>query len=138
MRRSAEELAQAAAEAEPWLDELDPNHNLDEEPVRAVAICGNADNALQAVHAKTSTPSPYAELVGVIESVPLLLREARRARGLSLRAAAAQIGIAPATVCRIEAGTDCALSNAVAVLRWLDQRQVATAPSLSPDGGDVR
>jgi ribosome-binding protein aMBF1 (putative translation factor) len=67
-------------------------------------------------------PTPYSELADVIAALPLLLREARRARGLSLRAAAAEIGIGFATVTRIEQGVDCVLSNAVAVLRWLDRR----------------
>lgn len=65
--------------------------------------------------------TPYSELADVIGQLPLLLREARRARGLSQRAAAAQLGCSFATVSRVEAGEDCVLSNAVAVLRWLDQ-----------------
>lgn len=67
-------------------------------------------------------PTPYSELADVIAALPLLVCEARRARGLSLRAAAAEIGIGFATVTRIEQGEDCVLSNAVAVLRWLDRR----------------
>jgi transcriptional regulator with XRE-family HTH domain len=66
-------------------------------------------------------PTPYAELAEVIARLPMLLREARRARGLSMRAAARELGISFSTVHRIEEGQDCALSNAVAVLRWLDQ-----------------
>lgn len=69
----------------------------------------------------TDRPTPYAELADVVGNLPLLLREARRARGLSQRAAATEIGVAFSTVHRIEAGQDCVLSNAVAVLRWLDQ-----------------
>lgn len=66
-------------------------------------------------------PTPYRELAEVIGQLPLLLREARRARGLSLRAAAREIGMSFSTVTRMEAGSDCELSNAVAVLQWLDQ-----------------
>jgi ribosome-binding protein aMBF1 (putative translation factor) len=66
--------------------------------------------------------TPYAELAEVIGSLPLLLREARRQRRLSIRAAGREMGIAFSTVDRIERGEDCALSNAMAVLRWLDQR----------------
>lgn len=66
-------------------------------------------------------PTSYRELAEVIGRLPLLLREARRARGLSLRAAAAQLGMSFSTVTRMEEGNDCALSNAVAVMRWLDQ-----------------
>lgn len=66
-------------------------------------------------------PTPYAELADVTTNLPLLLREARRARGLSMRTAADQLGMSFSTVQRIEIGQDCVLSNAVAVLRWLDQ-----------------
>lgn len=61
----------------------------------------------------------YGELADVLANLPMLLREARRARGLSQRAAAQQIHMSYATVCRIEGGEDCALSNAMAILRWL-------------------
>jgi DNA-binding XRE family transcriptional regulator len=63
----------------------------------------------------------YRELATVLESLPLLLREARRWRRLSQRAIAPEIGISYATVSRIEAGGDCTLPNAIAVLRWLDR-----------------
>ncbi len=69
----------------------------------------------------TAAPTPYPEIADVLGRLPVLLREARRARRLSVRAAAAQLGMSFATVSRIEAGEDCVLSNAVAVLRWLDQ-----------------
>jgi ribosome-binding protein aMBF1 (putative translation factor) len=63
----------------------------------------------------------YAELAAVIGNLPLLMREARRARGLSMRAAAAEIGCSAPTIHRMESGADCALSNAAAVLLWLDR-----------------
>ncbi|MGC5012558.1 helix-turn-helix domain-containing protein [Streptosporangium sp. DT93] len=66
--------------------------------------------------------TPYPELADVLASLPLLLREARRARGLSQRAAAQQMGVSPNTVARAEAGEDLVLSNAVTILRWLDTR----------------
>ncbi len=75
--------------------------------------------------------TPYAELAEVIASLPVLLREARRSRGLSQRAAAKELGCSFSTVSRMEAGEDCALSNATAVLRWLDQRP--TAPAVCSD-----
>lgn len=61
----------------------------------------------------------YADLADLLGALPLLLRDARRARGLSQRAAGAQIGGSYSTVCRIEAGEGCSLYSAVAVLRWL-------------------
>jgi ribosome-binding protein aMBF1 (putative translation factor) len=63
-----------------------------------------------------------------------LLREARRARGLSLRAAADELGMSFNTVTRIEHGADCALSNAVAAMRWLDQTAAHhTVPDVDVD-----
>lgn len=69
----------------------------------------------------TGELTSYAELAGLLASLPLLLREARRHRRLSVRAAGEQIGCSAATVCRVEGGDDCSMSNATAVLRWLDQ-----------------
>lgn len=68
----------------------------------------------------TGDLTSYAELSELIGYLPLLMREARRQRRLSQRAAAEQIGCSFSTVSRMEGGEDCALSNAVAVLRWLD------------------
>ncbi len=64
----------------------------------------------------------YGELADLLTSLPLLLREARRARQASMRTVAEQIGVSAGTVCRIEAGEDSSLSSAVAVLRWLGAR----------------
>ncbi len=74
----------------------------------------------------------YADLAAVLSILPLLLREARRTRRLSVRAAGAQIGCAPATVSRLERGDDCSLANAIAVLRWLD-----TPPAAGTAGGTL-
>lgn len=64
----------------------------------------------------------YAELAAVLDALPMLMREARRHRRVSMRVAGDQIGISFSTVCRIEEGArDCALSSAVAVLHWLHQ-----------------
>lgn len=73
-------------------------------------------------HAKHCELSPYAELADVLSSLPLLLREARRARRLSQRAAADQIGVSFSTISRIETDRDGMVSNALAVLRWLDEQ----------------
>jgi transcriptional regulator with XRE-family HTH domain len=66
-------------------------------------------------------PTTYAELADVLTSLPVLLREARRQRRLSIRAAAVQIGISFSTVDRIERGHDHTIDNAIAVFRWLDE-----------------
>ncbi len=69
----------------------------------------------------TEKPPSYTELAQILANLPLVLREQRRARGLSLRAAAIDIGCAFSTITRIEKGEDCVASNLIAVMRWLDQ-----------------
>lgn len=56
----------------------------------------------------------------MVERLPLLIRDERRSRGLSLRDAADQIGIPHTTLHRLEAGDrDYGSSVAVACLTWL-------------------
>lgn len=74
--------------------------------------------------------SSYTELAEVLDVLPILLREARRARGLRMQDVAEQVGVAASTVCRIEAGEGCRLDSAVAVLRWLDTRPSETGSSI--------
>lgn len=69
----------------------------------------------------------YNELADVLANLSMLLREARRARQLSVRAAARQLGMSFATVSRVESGEDCMLSNVVAILRWLGGDQVGVS-----------
>lgn len=71
----------------------------------------------------------YDELVEIIDALPLMVRETRRARGLSQRAAAKQLRFSFSTISRIENGEDYVIDNLRSVLRWLDQRA---------DGGDER
>lgn len=70
--------------------------------------------------------STYTALADTLASLPLLLRAERRRRQLSSRAAAAELGVSPSTVVRIEAGEDHVASHAVAVLRWLDTQPADT------------
>lgn len=70
----------------------------------------------------SAAPTAYAELAQVIDRLPMLVREARRARGVSIRAAGRQMGLSFSTVSRFENGEGVTLNNAVLVLRWLDQR----------------
>ncbi len=72
----------------------------------------------------SNAPTPYSELIGVVEALPLLVRETRRRKGLSLRAAAQEIGVSFATVARAENGEDLVLSCAVALLRWVGSSSV--------------
>lgn len=69
--------------------------------------------------ATNSKPTSYAELADVLGNLPLLLRETRRRRGLSLRAASRELGMSFSTVARFENGEDIVLSNAVDILRWV-------------------
>lgn len=61
----------------------------------------------------------YGEMLDVLEHLPLILRETRRQRGVSLRACARQAGTGFTTVSRVESGEDCNLSSAMALLRWI-------------------
>lgn len=66
-------------------------------------------------------PTTYTELAGVLGALPMLLREARRSRGLSLRATAEQVGIDFNTLRRIEVGGQFNTKALLPILRWLDQ-----------------
>lgn len=68
----------------------------------------------------TGRLTTYTELAAVLDALPLLCREKRRREGLSMRAAARQIGCSFSTVHRFEGGKGAHLDNAAAVLRWLD------------------
>ena len=65
--------------------------------------------------------STYAEIVDVLDRLPLIVREARRQRRLSLRQMAAAVGCSFSTINRIEQGSDGNLANAILILRWLDK-----------------
>lgn len=73
-----------------------------------------------------ATPEPgrlsiYGDLADVIERMPVIVREARRSRRLSLRAAEAASGVGYTTLARVEAGTDLpSVGTLLKILRWLD------------------
>src|SRR5690349_12199387 len=63
----------------------------------------------------------YDELADIMQALPRVLREQRRIHRLSLRAAAAEIGVSFSTVSRLESG-EVVMSDVVqAVLRWLSR-----------------
>jgi DNA-binding XRE family transcriptional regulator len=64
-----------------------------------------ADHALSAANA--------------IKAIPTALKKTRERRNLTQREAAAEIGIVPATVNRIEAGHGCHSAVAERILRWI-------------------
>lgn len=62
----------------------------------------------------------YTDLADLLERLPVLVRETRRRKGLSLRQAEAECGVSTGTLSRFEAGRlDCSLRNAQRLLRWL-------------------
>ena len=63
----------------------------------------------------------YANVIETIEVLPLTLRERRKAAGLSIRAVAADMGVAYGTVHRLESGQECHADSVLAALRWLDR-----------------
>ena len=77
-------------------------------------------------------PTSYGELASVLDVLPLLLRERRRQRGLSQRAAAKEIGCSFSTVSRMEIGKDGRLNTAVQVLHWLDDGGAKHSTTSSP------
>lgn len=62
----------------------------------------------------------YAELAAVLDAAPLLLRERRRERRLSMRAAAGEIGCGATTILRFESGDGgIATDTLIQIVRWL-------------------
>jgi transcriptional regulator with XRE-family HTH domain len=66
-------------------------------------------------------PTTYVELADILANLALITREACRARHLTQRAAALQMGLSPSTITRLFQGADVSLDGATAILRWLDQ-----------------
>jgi ribosome-binding protein aMBF1 (putative translation factor) len=64
--------------------------------------------------------STYSDLAELIENLPLLIREARRARGLSQREATRQMGVDNTLVFRLENGAHVNSGVLPAIFRWLD------------------
>lgn len=62
---------------------------------------------------------PALSAASAIKALPIALKKTRTDRGLTQREAAAQIGIVPATVNRIEAGYGCHSAVAERILRWI-------------------
>ncbi|GJF06586.1 helix-turn-helix domain-containing protein [Pseudonocardia sp. D17] len=80
--------------------------------------------------AEPSAPTSYDELISVLESLPILVRETRRRRGMSQRAAAEQIGLETwATLSRCENGAGLHMKSIVPLLRWIGTPDAALAGS---------
>ena len=65
-------------------------------------------------------PTAFGEMVDVIDSMPTILLNARRARGLSLREVAEKTGLSFSTVSRMESGAEFSSISLKAVLLWLE------------------
>jgi DNA-binding XRE family transcriptional regulator len=66
------------------------------------------------------SPTPYAELAAVLDALPLLVREARRRHGHSLRAVEEWTGVPFNTIRRLENGeTLPMMKHAAALLRYI-------------------
>jgi transcriptional regulator with XRE-family HTH domain len=64
----------------------------------------------------------YPELIQVLEALPILAREKRRAEGLSLRQAATQVGVSFSSMHRLENSKgDIRFDTILRVLRWLNR-----------------
>lgn len=80
--------------------------------------------------ADTCDLTSYDELAGIIENLPLLLREHRRAHRLTLAGVGDKIGVAPSTVLRFEKGVGgISTDSLVRLLRYLG----ATTGEAEPD-----
>lgn len=67
-----------------------------------------------------SRPPSFAEVAATLVDLPVALRIVRQSRQLTLRDVEAQSGVSFNALSRLERGRDCSLSNARAVLLWLD------------------
>lgn len=79
--------------------------------------------------ANNEPPAGYAELLRVLDNLPLLVLEKRRRLGLSQRAAAKQTGLTFSTICRAEQGYDMHLSTAMQLVEWVGKPDAPPAPS---------
>ncbi|WP_288337909.1 helix-turn-helix domain-containing protein [uncultured Gordonia sp.] len=62
----------------------------------------------------------YSDMADTIEHIGAIVREYRRGRRLSLRAAATDAGVDPTTLHRIESGEQVRHHTVAQLLRWMD------------------
>jgi transcriptional regulator with XRE-family HTH domain len=64
-------------------------------------------------------PNVYQQTLDLIGQLPDLTQTAREARGLTVKQAAAQVGIGSDTLASFEAGSNATKSTLLAILGWL-------------------
>ena len=75
----------------------------------------------------------WRNVIDTVESLPVLVREERLRRGLSHRAAAAEMGYAFADLCRFEKGAKVpTLTSVLSMLRWLARSADLPVPKETP------
>lgn len=98
-------------------------------PVLEAAVCSL--RAVRVGNDIVTAGSAPEVMAALIETLPARLRAARTARRLNLRETASRTGVSFNTLSRIERGVGSpTVSNAIAVMRWLDPQ---TAADMSGD-----
>ncbi len=72
--------------------------------------------------------STYAEMAGMLDELPIIVKAARRGQRLSERELARRIGLSPMTLSRVEQGREFSSVSLRAILLWLDN------PQSTPEG----
>ena len=79
-------------------------------------------------------PSRWGQSARCVETAPRALRVYRGVRGLSLREAADEIGVAHATLWRFEQGESVHSRHLPGILRWLDANRERVMDEVALDG----
>lgn len=65
------------------------------------------------------TVNPYAEVIALLGRLPELVANAGTARGITIKAQAAEIGVGSDTLVNFEAGSNYTKTTLLLVLTWL-------------------
>lgn len=71
------------------------------------------------------TPLSYGAVVEILDEVPTALKVIRRVRRMSQKQVAEEIGVAQATIGKIEEGGDYRTDTLRLIIRWLDSQPEA-------------
>lgn len=78
-----------------------------------------SDTTLVQVVRHSRRQATYAELDDVLRTLPVMSREARRARGWTTQQMGRAVGLSSSTVSRLENGKPVTLDTARSVLQWM-------------------